>query len=58
MPARVWRQGCLLSAKEKGVGWRSEEDGECLKSLLQRVKQREAQDGEGQAVRGLIGGWC
>ena len=21
MPACVWRQGCLLRAKEKGVGW-------------------------------------
>lgn len=48
------RQGCLLSAKEKGVGWRLEEDGECLKSLLQRVKQREAQDGKGRRCEGSL----
>ena len=57
MPARVWSPSCLLRAKEKGVGWRSE-DGECLKSLLRRVARREAQGAERQAVRGLIGGWC
>lgn len=56
--ARVWRQGCLLSAKEKGVGWRSEEDGECLKSLLQSGNREKHRTGRAGGAQGLIGGWC
>lgn len=53
MPARVWSPSCLWRAKEKGVGWRSEEDGECLRSLLRRVAQREGRRWEGSLEVGV-----
>ena len=50
--------GLSVESEGERSGLESGEDGECLESLLQRVGQREAQDGEWQAVRELIGGWC